>query len=197
MTAGAPMATIVVLFMNAEMPNTGRTRRPVNARVLRTPPKIAPTIGWSRPESSTARPSTNSAAMTIGASLEKPEKACAGVITPNSSSTMTPPSTAVAGLTISRMSTATTQTITASVSQASSPTLDGRSSLLGVGEYVAADVPRGHDAGRVSVDDQRDVAETTGVHLVDGDCDRIGRSKHARIRRHQVSDRDAIERAVE
>ena len=69
MTVGTVIATSVVLVRKAEDAPTGKTTLASSPRTPLTVPNTAPTMGSSRPDSSTARARINSEATMIGEPL--------------------------------------------------------------------------------------------------------------------------------
>ena len=82
-------------------------------------PRVARTIGDSAPVFSTARARMKRAATVIGAGLEKPDRASAGVTIPTTSTMTMPADIARAGDALSVISTARIPSTTARTSQAS------------------------------------------------------------------------------
>ena len=85
-------------------------------------PSAAAISGGRAPVFSTAAATTKSAATVMGAGFENPANACSVEITPEISSTMSAPSTAIIGATQSLTSAATVISTMASVNQASTVT---------------------------------------------------------------------------
>ena len=117
-TTGVIIATIVVLFRNAETDAIGSIMRARPTRSLRVRPKMRPNVTSSAPVSRSAADSTSSAPTVSIDSLAKPANVSAGVSTPEAASVTSPPIRMTSGPAISHAIAAIIAISTASVSQA-------------------------------------------------------------------------------